>query len=367
MSFSIFPAQADLKAYLGGAINASFDIEYISPFFETAHQQRMEEWLGTTLYDDLVDAVANNDATAAEVALLPYYQKALVWLALYDYIPFAEVQVTGSGVSRVENEQYKSAYKSQVQAIMENALTNGYEALERLLIFLEANKGTYTAWTTATGYAKYHGVMLNTATIFRTVYDKTLNRHTFESMFGCVEDAELLALVPLLGQTQYDALLNARKTGTYTSEALEKKAILLAQKISAHFTLRDALGKNWVQVKHNRVVQVDATSEQANLRQTTAPAFPVGARKELHDDRANAYIQQLRSFLDANVDNAAFAGYKAWKATLAAAEEAYQEARETEYGTASTTTCDTSQRLDWGTAFGFGSTGKTTRKGASSL
>lgn len=367
MAYSIFTDLSDLKSVLGRAVNQSIDIVDLSPFFETTHQQRIEEWLGSDLYDSLVEAVEAASTDDDQDAVLPYYKKALAWLTLYDYIPFAEVQITGAGVSRVENDNYKTAYKNQVKAVQEQALRNGYEALEKLIIFLENNKATYTDWPAAAGYARYHAVLLHSASLFRSVYDKNISRQVFESMVGIVEDAELFALVPLLGQAQYDALLTARKTNTYTSETLEKKVILLCQKISAHFTLREALVKNYVRIENNRVVQIEYPADQSTPMEAAASTLSIAGRREMHDARANAYLKALNTYLDANEDDDALTNYKAWKATKAAAEEAYQDARTKEYG-AGTIAASTSERSDWGNAFGFGDTGSSnSRKGASTL
>jgi hypothetical protein len=315
----------DFKAIVGGAVNDSFDLSYIEPIFDNTHEQRMEDWLGPDIYQALKEALAGTP-TDDDTALLPYYRKPLAWLALHDYLPFAEAQISGAGVSRVETDSHRSAYKDQVRRIQAQCITNGHEAFERLLIFLEANKATYTGWPDAPGYIKYHGVMLNTALSFRSVYDKGISRQVFEeSLFGCVMDAEALAIVKAIGDDQYAALLAARRDGAWTTEAKEKKAILLCQKVSAHFSLKEALARNYVCLEGNRVVQLEHSPDMVPNERTAIP-LGVGVRSQLHDDRANAYLKSLCDYLDLNIDDNAFAHYKAYRAALAEAEAAGEEA-----------------------------------------
>lgn len=366
---ALFEDIASLKTVTGGAISATMEYDSISPFFQIAHERHIEIWLGTDLLDALEAGLDAGSPLAKWTALAPYYRRALGWLTMYEYLSFAAVQLGEGGLHRVETDSHKTAYKYQEKPVREGALTNGYEALEKLLIFLEAQQDDYDEWELSTGYQIYHGVLLNTAMAFRMVSSKKIGRKVFEVVRGMVTDVEEQALVPLLGEDQYEALLTARKTGTYTSEALEKKVILLCQRISAHFTLVAALKEHLVTLKGDAVVQVESPDDQS-LPKEGAPSLPaIGLRLDLHDQTANAYIRKLRTLLDANVEDPALEHYAAWKDTLAEQEAAYQEAREQAHAesTIYPIPCDTSERGDWGTAFGFTSTSPVRRSGVRRL
>lgn len=362
----IFTTTAELKDILGGSINASLDFDSIAPFFDIAHERHLELWLGTTMYADLVDGVENDDLTVAEEVLLPYYRKALAWLALLEYIPHASIQISEAGLYRVENDQYKTAYKYQQKAVEENARNNGYEAMEKLLLFLEANQDTYTGWPTALGYEKHHAVMLNTAANFRIVHNKKLSRYVFDLLRGIVEDVETFVLVPLLGQDQYDALLTARKESDWTSETLEKKLIYICNRATAHFALAEALRLNWVQLEGDRVTQREYLEEQGLPKEGVASTAGVATRLAAHDDTANRHIKVIRDFLTKNLDDDAFADYKAYQAEAAEAAEAARQAAACA-PTGAGSCCDASERNDYGNAFGFGGSCGTPRKGISRL
>jgi hypothetical protein len=368
----LFNDISTLKSVTGGAISATMELDSIEPYFQIAHERHIEAWLGTDLLTALETGLAAGSPAVKWTALAPYYRRALGWLTMYEYLSFATVQLGESGLHRVETDSHKTAYKYQEKAIRETALQNGYEALEKLLIYLEANQADYDEWELSPGYQLYHGVLLNTATAFRMVGGKKISRQVFEVVRGMITEVEELAIVPIIGQAQYDALLTARKTGTWTSETLEKKIILLAQRIAAHFTLVTALKQHIVALKGDAVVQLEAEADQSLPKEGAPTLAAVGIRLDSHDETANRYIKIMRTLLDANTEDPALVDYAAWLVTLAELEAAYQTAREATnaadalsyaYGCCH----DLSERCDGGNAFGFGMGFGTTRKGASRI
>lgn len=353
-----------LKTITGGAVGATMEFESIEPFFQIAHEMHLEFWLGTDLLESLETELASNDPDATAVALAPYYRRALGWLTVYEYLSFASVQLGESGLHRVETESHKTAYKYQEKAVRETCLNNGYEALEKLLIYYEGRKTDFPGWPIAPGYEIYHGQLLNTVTAWRMVQAKKMTRQVFETMVGIAKEVEEMAIVPIIGQAQYDALLAHRRDDDYTSEALEKKIILMAQRIAAHFTLTNALRQHLVELRGDRVVQLEFLEDQGVPKEGSPTIAAVGIKLDSHDQTANTYINKLRALLEANLEDDALTDYVAWKATLAEAEEAYQDARSTDVACAVSIN---DERCDGGNAHGFGVFSTVTRKGASRL
>lgn len=343
---SIFTELSEIKSFVGGAVNESIYLRSLEPFFDIAHERHMEDWLGVDLYNMLSDCVETQTFLPEQTALLPYYRRALAWLALYEYHPHAAVQFSEAGLMRVESETHKTAYKYQESAKLRSTLQNGYEALEKLILFLENNKADYPDWEDAPGYLRHHEVLLHTAAVFRIAQSKKITRHVFDLVRGIIEDVEQFAIVPLIGEDQYEALLTARKTGTWTTETMEKKVIYLLQRAVAHFTLDNAIRLGWAQFEGDSVVQSERPDDHPDQR--TASGLPVGLRLNFHDYTANRWLKKAKAYLDTNIDEAAFADYKAYAAALAAAAEE-------EAAAAATAACtDTSERNDCGNAFGFG-------------
>lgn len=359
---ALFSTIIELQNVVGGSVNrSSFTIESILPFFDIAHERHIEDWLGTAIYEDLKTAL-DGSPTPAQTALLPYYRKPLAWLALYEYLGFAAAQIGDTGVHRIETDSRKTAYKYQEKRVIEACLANGYEALEKLLLFLEANKVTYTDWPNAPGYLRHHEVLLHSAATFRIAQSKKISRHVFDQVRAIIEDVENFAIVPAISQEQYDALLAARKTGTWTTEEKEKKVIYMLQRAAAHFTLDNAIRLNFVQFEGDSVVQREYLEDQSVPKMGKPTLSDTGLRLSLHDDNANRWLKKALDYLKDNIDDDAFEHYKTLydaqveAAAAAAAEEA-----------ACTTTCDTSERRDGGNAFGFGLPCEPKRKGIVTL
>lgn len=324
---SLFADIDEFKAALGGGSNVSVNMESVAPYIDIAFQRHVEDWTGPAIYASLVTAHASgNPLSSANSALLPYFRNTLVFLAYLEYSAYADIQWSESGRYRIENDQYKTLYKYQVNGVDRKNIINGYEALERLILFLEKEKATYTGWPDAPGYQRHHGVLLNTAAAWRSAASKKLYRNVFEVMRSTIEDVEAFVLVPLMGEEQYQSLLDHRKAGTWTTADKEQELIYRCNKATSHFVLAHALVENWVKLEGDMVVQVEFLEDHGKAKEGTASSLALGVKRMQHDDTANRHINRIQSYLDANIGDPAFAEYKAHKAEL-------DEAAETEAAT----------------------------------
>lgn len=358
----LFTDISDFQTAVGGAVNHSFSLDSLDPFFRIAHERHIEDWLGSDLLDDLALAVESNDLSPAQLELLPRYQRALAWLALYEYHPHAAVQFSEAGLMRVETDSHKTAYKYQEAAKLQSTLVNGYEALEKLIIFLDNNRNSYPEWENAPGFDRHHAVLLHTAALFRIAQNKKITRQVFDQVRPVIEDVEQFAIVPLIGQAQYDALLESRRSGFYASIEKEQKIIYILQRAIAHFTLENAIRQNLVQFTGDAVVQKELPDALPATR--TASDAAVSLRLLFHDDTGNRFLKQAKAYLDARLDDPAFSPYAQHLEDLAAQEQAYQDSRPQEIPLQF---ADTSPRHDWGNAFGFETEFPQKRKGVSRL
>lgn len=301
----------ELKTYLGGAVenNASI-LTSMGPYFDIAFDNHLSPWIGSTTFADLVTAHGDDTLTSNQTALLPYVQKVLAWLAYYEYSGFNDTYFGPAGRYRREDEDRKGLYKYQENKLDDKAHRNGYEAIERLILFLEENKATHTYWTTEPGYEKHHAILLHSAAACRTAHSKQISRFVFEILRGKIEEIEGFTLIHLLGQDTYDQLLTARKTGTWNNETLEKKIIAFANKATLHFALLEAMRENLVRFDGNKVVQSEALEPQSSKKQGVPSAAMVAERLGHHEEFANRHLDYLRKLLTDNIDDPALADYK---------------------------------------------------------
>lgn len=316
MATYLYATDTDFQTFAGGSANVSLELDTIAPTMLEAAHAHLIPWLSEPLWNDLVDAVANDDATSAEADLLPYVQRPLAYLTLYEYSRIGGMMMSEAGMFRIESEDRKSAYKYQENNYREYMLHHGYEALERMLTYLEENESDFSGWANSSAYTANKALLINTAADFRARYSKYISRYTFEMLRGIIQDVETMAIIPTLGQEQYDAIKEAILAKDL-SEA-EQALLPLLQQAVAHYAVQEAMVRHLVQLQGNRIIQQDQGIDQS----TTAQRLPEGrlaswtSRRER--DMADRYITRITAFLQDNLSD--YPLYEAYLDAQAAAE-----------------------------------------------
>lgn len=319
----IFTDIADFKKFIGGAANQSLDIKSIEPMIQTAAENHLELWLGAQLPAAITAAEGTPNAETTK--LLDAIKRPLAMLTMYEYLAINSIQVSDSGNLRVETDKRKSAYKYQENAYRNSMLNNGYEALEKMLKFLEANEADYPIWTADEAYQLNKSLFLNYATEFRANYSSYVSRYTFDLLRPLIEDIECFAILPLFGQAFFDEI----KEGIFLKSlnANEKKLLKLVQKAVANFAIEEGMTRNWVRLEGRNVVQTEILGDQGNEKAIAAKNVPLGHTIRKADEWANRHMSKLKNYLTNNPG--LFPLYDTYvEEQAAAAEAAAEEAEE---------------------------------------
>lgn len=295
----LFRDVTELKTAVGGAVNKSFSIKSIEPYVAAAARKHLTPFLGDAFYEEIVAAYDNNDTEAKYKLLWPHVQKALGFLAIYEYFPMMSVQVSDTGLHRSENEHKKTAFKYQENNYRESMLENGYEAVELLEKYLIAKKADFPTWTSADEYQKVYSIFLNNATAFRNHYSKQISRYTFEQMRALIEDVQAFAIESTFPQAAYEDLKTKFAAGTFTTE--EKKALGMIRKAMASFVIEEAMTRNLFVVKGTRLVQYEGAENQTAKIEKTPADNHIGVAKRAADIWANRHMSYLKRYLTNNI------------------------------------------------------------------
>ena len=82
-------------------LNKNIDMTELYPFARTAEDIHIQQILGTNLYNDLIAKVIADPTVSAypnELALLKLIRSAMVWLIIYDAIPFLGTKIRNIGI-----------------------------------------------------------------------------------------------------------------------------------------------------------------------------------------------------------------------------------------------------------------------------
>lgn len=315
MAFDLFNNISELKEYIGGGGNITLHINSIGPVVPIAAQKHLVYWIGESQYDQLVTAVAGTPTTQ-ETALLPYVRRALALLTMYEYSKIGGIEFGETGIHRHETDEKKSAYKYQENEYRNFMLQNGYEAIEQMLKFLETNESDYPLWQ-SDGSSRNRSFFINYASELREVYAKYISRYTFELLRPLIEDIETFAILPLLGQTQYNALKDGISTKSLT--APETSLVKLIKKAVGNFAIYEGMKRHWVRFEGNNVVQSDKLEPQSFVKEGAASGQAINLILLQNKEFANRHINYIKNYLTNNISD--FPDYQAYLDAQAEAEE----------------------------------------------
>jgi len=324
----IFDSIQDIKQHVGGGANVGMSLSALKPTILITYRKYLQEWLDDTLWNDLITSA---DAPSTEQAkLIEYVGLPLALLSMYEYQRIGAVEMGEGGLHRIETEERKTAYKYQENNYRDYMREHGFDAIEMMLDFLEVNETDYPLWVAGSGYARNKALFINTARTFRDVYAYYINRDVFESLRALMQDVEHFAILPLIGQEQFDDL----KEGIYQKAltAAELELIKRIQKAIAHYTIRYAVVQQWIQITGTTVKQQERLEPQSSEKQGVATGQAVSAFISQGNQTANRQINYIQQYLDAHLDT--FPLYKAYKEAQQEEEESTDSQSETELYTA---------------------------------
>lgn len=317
---------SEFKTYVGGAVNLSVELASMMPTILDVAHEIIEPWLDATTFaaisaDTLPTSGIHGD-------LLPYVQRALAKLSLFQYSKIGTIQLSGDGFTRTENEArgVKTPYKYQENDYRSVHHHYGYEALERMLQYLDQNEDTYPDWKGSTARTRNRALFIMYASEMRQVHDKKVSRYVYETIRYIIAEVEGDHIEPLIGTPFFDELKTkhlAKTLGVAADEndaeqvALadkEKKLLLLLQKAIAHMSIQQAIKRNWLFFDGDKVGVKERLEPQGYEREGTAGGQAVSLKLRAHLEQANRFTHKIHAYLQLNIES--FPTYKTWWETL---------------------------------------------------
>ena len=214
---------------------------------------------GFEILDELVDLLQT------PVALFTYYH----------YLPFIVARIDDEGITRVENDDRKTAYKYQIDAQAQSFLKLAWLSTDLLLQFL--NEKAFTEWTGSDEYAESRTLIYKSYKDFQKWYNIDNSNYFYSSVIQIIkrkQEMELRERIP-----EFDTIITNYYANTLSADETKllqkmQQAVAIDVLADACFqlefyripaTLRAAAGNNFQ--KGTKI------SEQGYLRQTLAPDF----------------------------------------------------------------------------------------------
>lgn len=190
---------SELRKYI--SVNETFDFETFLPYINKANNSYLKKYVGN-LITELADAESGDDESIKNQAR-EHLRSALANFAFFMYQPFFQLQMDGSGMSTVTNENRKQPEWWQLADVRRELLRSGHESMDALMEILEQNPEIFTDFTD--NYStQYKELLVRNANDFNNCYNIFNSRQTF------------LALVPTIRQVETQLLKNFITSDFYT-------------------------------------------------------------------------------------------------------------------------------------------------------
>ena len=198
-------------------VNLSFKLDALAPDLALVQDQDLRPLLGDELLADLLARQAANTLTDGEKALVFVLQGALANLALVEYLPLAQVQISPTGIHIFSDAAKKTAFEWQIRELRAAFVRKGYNFLERALALLEAG-ADFAAWRASAVGAAARQYLVSSARAFSEWYNIGNSRLVFNALLPTLRRVESFDLAPVLGVAFFSELKQQVAAGTLSEE-----------------------------------------------------------------------------------------------------------------------------------------------------
>lgn len=166
-------------------VNATLPFETVEPYIAYATTHYLQRYIGKPLYLSMVDYVKGDVPAADNVPmdeLLELCKQAIGPLAVALGTDELSIMIGDSGHTVSKSETKTPASDAKILLAKESALKRGFDAIERVIVFLEENSDSFPLWEQAPYRKNASCVFLKNAQEFQSMgfVDISYSRLTYE-------------------------------------------------------------------------------------------------------------------------------------------------------------------------------------------
>jgi len=289
-------------------VDADLEITAFLPYVKQAQRNEISQLLGKELLDLIQEAYEQNEGDLSSESqelqdLLPMVQNPLAFYAYARFANKSNISLSHMGMFEQAPDHTNSAPKWKVQAAIMDIISQGDEAAEQLLEFLEENASDYPLWKDSTAMNYADGSIFAKASDFNSFIEISYSRRLFLRLKPYIRKAELLAKKVVSAELFAD-IQNQLKTQTMEPETEELLPYL--RNYVAHEAMLRALP--FLPFSNGQSgLQIITTIEQLNVKSAISASDKRELMNELKSQLQEAK-NELIYFLQENADE-----YPLWK------------------------------------------------------
>ncbi len=274
---NIIKTDEEIRQFL--AVSYGSSVGKLQPYLmDGKADEEMLKVVGAEMVPIIEAIYGKEDATEKQKELLRLSQSALVNLGYYYYLPFSNVSIADDGIT---TDRDRASFQWQYNEVQQSLLERAYLLLDKLFLFLEKNKETFSEWEEST----VGDLLIKSAKQFDEYVRINESRRTFNAILPQMRMIQLMLT-----------------DGNEVTEATELKFLLPA---IAHATIAEAIDSMNVEIMSNGTYQQTVQTNSANIKQKDkVDEKTVDRYIAKHKEHARMFIQKWNEirFPDEDVD-----------------------------------------------------------------
>ena len=293
---------SDFMAHYSG-IHKNMAWAEITPGIRQATEKYVLPFIGSDLYDDLAAKyIAGGSLTTEQERIIEILQDCIAYYTAYHIMPERTAFFSSMGVSQQTPTEGSGSPVNQWgwKQMRWSALQNADTFLDSALAYLEkqvaASVAYFDLWKDNDAYTKAKSSFFRSTAQLDAYLNIQESRRSYISLIKYMKEVEEDEILPILCQTQFDALLGVSPTAEQI--ALRAKV----EKAVAWLGLRAAIPNHRIVIDGDgfRVVSQSDQFDDRKSQDNSVAIMSLLARAEKNGAR---YLSDMRAFLQNNADD----------------------------------------------------------------
>jgi len=280
-------------------VNGTASFKIFKPYVDAAEDQYIIPLLGLELYTELNNLAADT-GTPEQKTLLKKVRYCLVHLMLFKGFDMLNVSFDDAGFERVAKD--RGLYRYQEENLKDVFKSEGFNAMDTILEYLQANLTTFEKFKTSDFYLELKGSFFPTTMVFNKIYVIGNSRLVFlqiERFFDQVIDFQI---VPVLGCTLFDKVVAEMKKES-DPDANLMALVPHIRKPLAYLAVAEGLDEIGLQVTEKGLFfETQVSTMNSHVQTTLATAEQTAVLKEKAELNGKRYKEMLLDYLKTNAD-----------------------------------------------------------------
>lgn len=210
-------------------VSAALSFKSVESSLEDAFRLFALPLFGQELSDEIQSFYDNADATQLQLDLLAECQRAVANLAFWYNYTELNIRITDQGMQRQESDgSYKQTYKYQEDLLRSSFKNKGFNALDRMIEFLELHQDAFSSYALSPACARRQHAIVRSTKEVDSIYFINNSHLIFLRLMPVFKIIEETALQPILGTELYTKLTKAllegeKNIGSTTTEELRSR------------------------------------------------------------------------------------------------------------------------------------------------